>query len=385
VKKKGLWYRLRGGGSAIQVSPGDELFERIRDGAPDTPLATRELATHWAVVAVTGQIARGLAGVELDDVMRTSEGYVPARPNKDSVSDLLRPHVRRMAKDILRFGEAVLVIVTPEDGRPRELVPIPPDEVSREENGDYKHGDKTYKPEKVLHIADEVPAVAPIESLRPLLEEDIAAQTWRKAAWRTAPRGIISRPDTAPEWSEAAMERFSLSFLTKMKSAAFGLLRGTGDGIPVLEEGMTWHDLELPDAGRAQFIEARKHTADAVASLYGINGSLLATGDDRQLGPARRQMLNGPVKDLALLIGQCASDQLAIRMYGSQAVNNRIMPRFDIVGALRGEEEEPGIVKSAVGVPWRTVNEQRKLEGRDPKDGGDELAKPQARAVVTEA
>jgi HK97 family phage portal protein len=366
------------------------LWERT-GGAPDVPLTTRELANHWTIKAVTGLIARGLAGCDLTDTFddvpasrRVDTGSRDKRASRDQKAALLlRPHARRIAKDVLRFGESILVMAEDSSGNVHELVPLPPDEVSREDNGDYKIGDATYAPKKILHIAEEVPAESPVEALRSLLEEDIEAQAWRKNAWKTAPRGLISRPVEADEWSEEAMERFSLSFLTKMRSAAFGILRNTGDGVPVLEEGMTWTDMPLPDAQSAQFIEARKLTAEAVASLYGVNGSLLATGEDRQLNQARRQMLAGPVADLGKLIGQCAQDQLTVRLYGSTGA--AIRPTFDIQGALRAEDEDSGLTKVAVGKSWRTPNEQRALEGRGPIDGGDELAAEESKTVVTKS
>jgi HK97 family phage portal protein len=367
-------------GQAITVTPGDALWDAVSNAPDDRLLSIRELATqHWAVAAVHGQLSRAMAGLEVRDVMRSPDSDLPTRDQR--VAPLLRPHLGRIARDLARFGEAILAYATDSDGNIRELVPLPPDKVEVEVKGgravEYKiDTDTKYKPEQVLHIAPELPAVSPLESLRGLLGEDIAAETWRREAWRFAPRGFVERPIEAPEWSEDGMKRFLSSLTGRHKKPA---------GIDLLEEGMKFDPVELPNAQAAEYIASRKLAAEAVASVYGVQGSLLAIGQDKQLSQARRQLLSGPVSDYARLVEEAASAQLCVQLYGAQAINGRIRPALDIASALRREDEESNVTVAATGGPWRTRAEQRAREGLSFIEGTDELIAPTTtKAVITE-
>jgi phage portal protein BeeE len=362
-RRKALYYSEEGGAS-ITVSPGDALFDAISNAADDTPLSVRALAQrHWAVSACVGQIARAFAGLDVADAMRSPDGDQPTRDQK--VAPLLRPHLHRIALDLARFGEFIAAYAVDGEGTPRELVPLRPDEVELRDDGKYHIGDASYPRSRVLHVAHELPAVSPLDSLRSLLEEDISAEKWRREAWRFAPRGMVERPAEAPEWTQAAMERFIASLTSRNRKPA---------GVDLLEEGMKFQPVELPNAENAQYIAGRKLASEAVASVLGVQGALLATGSDKQLSQARRQLIAGPVSDYARLVGE-ASETLAVQLYGAQALNGRIRPIFDIEAALRREHEEPNITTAAVG-KWRTPNEQRRLEGLPPVAGGDVLAPP---------
>ena len=108
---------------------------------------------------------------------------------------------------------------------------------------------------------------------------------------------------------------------------------------------------------------------------------------ERILGFACRAL--GLVADVADFFTQVVDgllrllDQLMVRLYGSQAVKNRITLRFDLTAALRKEDEDSGLRQNSVGRPWRTVNEVRADEGRAPIAGGDTLAEPPVKTVVT--
>lgn len=361
------------------MSPGDELWDHL---GSDTPRGTRDLAEHWAVKSVVGQIARALSGVDCFMANAATDGLV--RVSDSRGADMLRPHIKRIALDVLRFGQFVAVIATDSQGGPRELVPLPGDEAQFELQAGQiikgTLGTQEWQPDKLFVVAEELPARSPLESLRGILEEDLAASQWRKAAWRTSPRALVKRGLDAPEWNKKARERFQASLRGQMMEES---PRGSGmAGFPVVEDGMDVEPLPLPDAQAAQFLEARKATLEIVADVYGVQGSLFASGADKQIGPARVQLLRGPVSDLAGLITQAYSVQLAQKMYGN--VNGRnISTFFDLDGAAWKEAEDPQRTSTAVQY-WRTVNEQRALEGREPIDGGDRIASPQPKAVVTQ-
>lgn len=359
------------------VTEGDSLHEIIAAGGGASPenASARYLADHWAVRSVTGQIARGLNGTTLSTAIQDADGQV--RVGDQRGSRMIHPHTKRIALDILRFGWHVSVIAEDDSGTPASLVPLPADEAIPEIVAGrlvkVTLGDKEWAPSKVFIVAEELPACSPLESLRDILDEDYLASQWRRSAWKTSPRGIVKRGLDAPEWSGKARQRFEQSFMGSARS----LSPNAGQaGFALLEDGMEWENSPLPDASSAQWLEARKLTPEIVCDVYGVQGSILATGADRQVAVGRRHMLNGPVADLAKLITNAYSEQLAQRMYGDTN-GGKISVFYDVDGAVQREDEDPNRTKSAVGVAWRTVDEQRAMEGRAPLGGAaNELPQP---------
>lgn len=374
MKLFGKSLRLGGSGSGT-VTPGDDLFNRM--GGSETPLSTRDLAKHWAVKSVVGQVSRGLFGVDCLVATQASEGLIRIGDQRGAA--ILQPHIKRIAMDVLRFGAFLAVIATDSGGTPRELVPLKPDETTYED-GEYKMGLESWPESKVFTVAEEIPWCSPLDSLRSILEEDIYASEWRRFAWKHSPLGHIERGLDAPEWSSRARERFQRAFKTQLRGDT---PRGLDGGVPLLDESMTWHDARLPDAGAAQFIESRKLTVEIVCDVLGVQSSLLGTGADKQIAAARRQMLHGPVADIAKLVTQAYQGQLAQRMYGGTNGSN-ISVFFDIPEGVSREEEDPSLTNAAVGTPWRSVNEQRARVGLEPVPNGDNLAQPPPKAVVTQ-
>jgi phage portal protein BeeE len=378
-RRKSLLYSDNGA-AAITVTPGDALYEQLAGATRPLTVETAARA-HWAVASCQSILARGITRIPSAAVMVDARGARPVR--EDRLDPILRPHLATIIRDLVQFGDFVGILADDEDGTPRSMVRVNPLAVEKDGKGDlvteYRYGGETYKPDQVFRVYFPDPvsakdAVSPLQSLLPILEEDLAASSWRKDSWTGFnPSTIVERPIDAPDWSTTAMTRFANAMKAK----------GAGD-VAVLEEGMIAKHAPLPDASSAQYLESRRFASEAVASVLCVPGVLLATGDDRQLGPARRQLIADGVAPLAEMITEASKD-LALRVYGQQALNGRIRYGFDVPAAMRAESEDSSLTNNAVGRPWRTVNEQRRAEGLTPVAGGDELADPVTQTVVTKA
>jgi HK97 family phage portal protein len=285
-----------------------------------------------------------------------------------------------MTDDILRFGQAIAVMATDRRDTPMELVPLPPDAVEIEmEKGRpvrYSLGEDSWPASKIFHVYDELPACSPLESVRDVLREDVEANLWRIGAWQKTPTGVVERSLESPEWSGSARERFQASFANSLKQGSRG-----GDVIPVVEDGMTYKDVRLPDSSAMQVVESRRMVVDIVCDVYGIQSALLATGSDRVLATAQKHLLLGTVTDITKKIQLAYANQIATRQYGAHGTGINIY--YDIQGAIQKLDEDPQLTLGAVGAPYRTPNEARIAEGREPLPGGDSLAQPTVRNVVT--
>jgi phage portal protein BeeE len=354
------------------VTPGDELWEDLAGAI--VPPSARDLSNHWAVRSVTAQIARGVFGVDAKVATFTSNSG-PILVTDQRGLELLRPYLRRIVYDVLRYGAHVSVVARDSRNTPRDLIPMAADEVSYDEQTKvFTKGTEKWTADKLFIVSEEIPWCSPLESLRGVIEEDWEASNWRRESWRS-PRGMVERGLEAPEWSGRARERFQHSFGSKMRGGAKG-------EVPLLEDGMAYKPTASPDATAMQYIESRRFCLEAICDLYGVQSSLLASGADKQVAVARRQLYHGPVTDICNLISLAYAQQLSQSLYGATNGSNMSL-HWDIAGAVRKEDEDPSVTSAAVGTPWRTVEEQRDKEGLPFIKDTDKLASPQSKAVVT--
>jgi HK97 family phage portal protein len=373
---RGKALRIFDRGRAVTVTPGDPLWDRL---APDfdTPLTRSTAYTrHWAVRACVELVARGLDALDSTDVAQAGDGFVPVRQPR--IAPMLVPHAYDMARDLCVYGESIYLRARDDEKRTQALVRVAdPNAVERDGKG-YQIGDDKYTPDEVFHVKipamdDRHAAASPVDPLLALLNEDIAAGAWRLMAWKGfTPGSIVERPIEAPELSDNARTRVEAA-LKGMKAA----------DVAILEEGMTPGEVPLPDSQSAEYLSSRRFVAEAVCSVYGVPSVLIGTGENRQLDPASRQLLRQGIAPLAKRIEQAAAEQLGPDAYGPvQAAGGRMRPHYDIDEADR-KAEPAEYTKAATGsVPWRTRNEQRRLEGLAPIDGGDVLPDPPRRVVV---
>lgn len=209
---------------------------------------------------------------------------------------------------------------------------------------------------------------SPVDTLRAILEGSTEAVEYRRELMknRAMLSGVIERDK--PWSSEAAQERFSRSF------AEFRRQGARAGGVPVLEDSMTWKNVDAFKPVDVQDIEARTLTEVEVATMYWIYPELIGTrpGTYANMRAFR-----------AMLYSVCLGPY-----YESwrQDLNTQLVPLFtpqsiyvepNITAKLSGSfEEQADYLSTMVGGPVMTRNEARARLNLSPVEGGDELIVP---------
>lgn len=361
--------------------------------------------TQANIRTVVDYVARQFGGLELrllENIDQTTRKRAFGHPLDRLVH---HPHPRwsrarfgrTLASDLLIYDNflAVKVRVEQKGTQPVALtrIPIP---LITPEGGDFLTADAfrlagtstVWRRDEVVHVAGYNPedprwGLSPIESLRQILEEDIASTEARSQFWDRAARfgnGWISRPVEAPDWTKRGANNATSardSFLATWRDLYTGSGPEAG-GTPVLEEGMEFH-AETFDAKAAQYIEARELTGVECSRAYHVHPSLLGFQDAAaEAQEANRRSLLADV--LAPLDDYVASEltiQLLPDFEAAAAALDRYELDFDLEAKLRGDFlTEAEATSRAVGAPWLRRNEARARRGLEPVEGGDDLITP---------
>lgn len=282
--------------------------------------------------------------------------------------------VSAMCLDYLLYGTSVVVLM---DG---ELVRVPPpivtlvtDVLGRVVGVRVASGAESIELDP-LPVAlmtgwnpDGSGVVAPVRTLRSLLEELTEAEGWRRRMWSDTPRisAQVLRPVEAPRWTDEKRERF-IQAMQDFKSS------GASGSIPVMEDGMQLKEAPRmhPDSGSAS--EVRTLTDVEVAGYFGVPPELLGMRAANYGGYAalRRDLYT---RVLGPLISRIEA-----------ALNSEIVPALDprdgVYGVLDRTEAQDGTqlerlqaLQAATGKPVMTVAEARERLDLPPLPGTDEL------------
>lgn len=258
---------------------------------------------------------------------------------------------------------------------PRQVVPIGGDasvaEAFRIGNGPPIPADQ------VVHIAGYNPddarwGLSPIETLRAVLAEDIAASEARGQFWNRASRmdGWISRPADAGTWSDPARANFRTSW--RDRHTADGPDAG---GTPILEDGMEFHTIDF-NFKAAQYLEARKLTAEECSRAYFVHPSFLG-GTNAGDPSLRRSMYADTFGPLCNFLDSELFAQLIGDFEPGPDAYDRFYFELSLDAKLRGHFlDQAEVISRSVGAPWLTRNEARTMVDRSPIDGADELIVP---------
>lgn len=225
---------------------------------------------------------------------------------------------------------------------------------------------KGYNPESA------VTGLSPLETLRRILAEEYAAGQYREDFWHNSAKaeGFITRPATAPEWSDVARERFLTEF--NQLYAGGGAQAG---GTAVLEDGMEWQEGSF-NPQQSEYILGRKLTREECARAYHIPLPMVGILDNATFSNIKEQHKN--------LYQDCLGPQLVsieadimLQLLTDFPDNEDVYVEFNIADKLAGSfEEQLTSFQAAVGRPWMTANEARARQNLPAKEGGDELAIP---------
>lgn len=212
---------------------------------------------------------------------------------------------------------------------------------------------------------------SPVETLKQVLAEQVEAWAYRAQVWKRGGRAsqVITRP-AGKDWSAAARERF----LTDWRA------RWTGDGAnaggtPILEDGMTIANLGF-SARESEWSEVSKVALATVAAVYHVSPAMVGvieTATFASMKEHRKMLYSETLGPLIAMI----EDRLNTFLVPLVTDAPGAYVEFNIAEKLQGDfEERAAIMSTAVGGPWMTRNEARKMENLPPIEGGDELIVP---------
>lgn len=207
---------------------------------------------------------------------------------------------------------------------------------------------------------------SPMETLRRILEQDIASDEHMTGYWKHAPRneGIIKRPLEAGEWSDEAAERFRQDLVNHYSGAA-------NAGRPlILEEGMEWQSDSF-DPKSLAYQGGKKLTLETVCQAFHVPISMLMPQSSDWGVDKYHEMLYADT--LAPMLVEYQED-LELQLLPEFPNTAGTYLEFNLDAKMAGSfEQRHTALLGAVGGAYMTANEARAILNLPPIDGGDEL------------
>lgn len=215
--------------------------------------------------------------------------------------------------------------------------------------------------------------VAPAETLRATLAEEMASTDARRDVWKRGPRmsGFIKRPVEAPPWAKGAKERF----VTEVR-AHYAAGGGNSGGMPLLEDGMEIEAFTT-SSQEMEYVAVRQLNRREVLATYHMDPSLLGMENSGGEGTsaARKNVYADSFGPYAAWFGQRLELEL-LSEFGL-ADDGTVLLSLDLEAKLLGHFTDLAEVLSrSVGAPWLTRNEARRISEKPAIEGGDELITP---------
>lgn len=219
---------------------------------------------------------------------------------------------------------------------------------------------------------DPLKSTSPVETLKLMLEEQHSARTFRKQVWKRGGRfgGYLTRPAGAPKWDNADRTRFD-----RMWQAFTGNRGSRAGDAPLLEDGMEYKTARVA-AKEDQWLESVRASLEMCAQVYYINPTMVGLLDNANFSNVKefRKSLYGD--SLGPIVKKIEDRFNSFILPALGAPDNQFV-EFNVEAKLRGSfEEQAGVVSTATGAPWQTVNEARGLFNLSPVPGGDDMVRP---------
>lgn len=235
-----------------------------------------------------------------------------------------------------------------------------------------------FKPEDVVHFHGYNPVdlrtgLSPIETLRRVLAEEYAAGMMREQTLRNGARasGYLTRPATAPQWSDAARRRFRTGWRAQYQ----GWSGSEAGGTPVLEDGMTFTPASH-SAVDLQYVESRKLTREEVAAAYFIPPPMVGILDNATFSNISEQHKMLYQDTLGPWL-QEIQQEIALQLLPDFPDVDGVYVEFNMLEKMRGSfEEQAAQLQTSVGAPYMTRNEARARANLPSVPGGDALIVP---------
>ena len=198
--------------------------------------------------------------------------------------------------------------------------------------------------------------ISPISALKQTLYEQIESGKFRRQLWRSSGRlnAQIVRPKDVAPWTEEQRKNFATAFREAWSGA--GSKAGT---IPLMEDGMEIKPFST-SFKEYEWAQSVTLSRESVAAAYRINPSLVWHSNTQTYASAK--------DNARALYAECLGPDIQMIQ---QRINAFLLPligadpfktyvEFDLQEKLKGSfEEQAGIMQTATGRPWMTVDEAR--------------------------
>lgn len=359
---------------------------------------SRELyATQANLHAVVSFLADSVAQLPLKVYERKSEN-IRIR-NRDSIAAklLYRPNpdqtsyefFNALVLEYLLFGETIVIVLQDDSESGYQIRVVPNEWVEKREyntnfapsklyiraNNDSRRIEldaSNFVIFKMYNPGSPATYQSPIASLKQTLSEQIQANKFRTAIWKSSGRmnAYITRPANVTPWTKEARDAWTEAF--RKGWSVGGQKAGS---MPILEDGMDIKPFNF-SAKEAQYTESVQLSREDVAAAYHVNPSLIWHTTTQTYASAK--------DNARALYADCLGPLLQMLQ---QRINSFLLPmvdknlnlyvEFDLEEKLKGSfEERASIYQSAAGVPYLTVNEVRAELNRPPLPDGDERVIP---------
>lgn len=222
------------------------------------------------------------------------------------------------------------------------------------------------------YAADGVNAVSPIEALKNVLSEQIAAWEYRRQVWERGGRvgAYVYRPATQYEWKQTAKDRFTRDWHEFQRGGA------RAGETPVLEDGMEIRRSGF-SAREEEWSEAARLSLRTVCRVYHVSPAMLGDDTATSYASAREESRKLYTSTLAPIIREIEQRITSFVLPIIAPDEPTLAVKLNIDAKLAGSfEEQASVLSTATGAPWMLVNEARRLENLPAVAGGDELVVP---------
>jgi HK97 family phage portal protein len=321
--------------------------------------------------------------------LAVSQARLPLKSDNQQLLELLRrPNPKmdgyslqawtRSTREI--YGEAMWLKIRDRNGRPRELWPLHPTNltVRRNQSGGREYlylpghysastAEVVFPEEDIVHFKSYNPdgperGLSPLEPLRMTLLNEDASRRATQAFWSNGARPSVLL-STDRQLSQVATER--------LKAQWEALHRGVDSfgKTAVLEEGMKPTVVQL-NAEEMQYIDSRKLNREEVCGVYDVPPPVVHILDRATFSNITEQMRSMYRDTMAPRLGEDESTidhHLGVDFGGATVL-------FSLDDVLRGSPEERAKAnQAAVFSAQKTPNEARAEGGLEPLPGGDKL------------
>lgn len=364
------------------------------DAVPEGLSPAQMWRTQPHLRTVVDFLARNVAQLGLHSFTRDGEERVRDRTSQVAQVLCTRPNADMTTYDLITslVGNFALYnraywYIAPNRAGEMEIHPFPSDWVTPVYETLFKVKEYKIKPpeakEPILASSEQIVAfegwnpaggsgASPVETLRLILEEQYHSRAHRVQIWKRNGRvgSYLTRPAGAPGWDNNARKRFY-----EMFEAFVGDKGARAGGTPILEDGMELKRVGF-NSSDEQWADSVKISLETVAQVYQVNPTMVGVLDSANYSNVRefnRSLYTNTLGPLLRMI-ESRLNAFVLPMLGAEEGQ---YVEFNVEEKLRGSFEEQATVTSqAVGAPWMTRNEARRMRNLPAVEGGDDLVTP---------